>query len=60
MTTLSNPPQVVALEVMNALTTVTAMSVLMTGVTSGLLASGIFAAPKPVKKREGISLRRQT
>lgn len=46
--------QVVALELVNALTVVIAMSLITTGVTAGLLASGAFTMAKPVKKEVGI------
>lgn len=53
MVSLSSPPQVVALELINAMATVTVMSVVVTGLSAGLLASGVLAPTKPPKKKEG-------
>lgn len=50
-----NPLQVTALEMVNALMTVAAMSIIVTGMSAGLLASGIFEPKKVPKKPVGIT-----
>lgn len=55
---LGDPPQVVASELVNAMATVTAMSVVVTGLSAGLLAGGVFGPtkePKPNKKKQVIT-----
>jgi len=55
---LSDPPQVVASELVNAMAIITTMSVVVTGLSAGLLASGALSTtkePKPDKKKQGIT-----